>query len=108
MTYSNTHSKITNEEKLKGVTVRLDNFALDIEVSNKPIRKKMGLAETAQCECCSAEQTSSEHILQVCSLYDEKRCEVWTHDTALHTKLGGHFNDLRRKAGFADSTELTI
>ena len=66
----------------------------------------MGLAETAQCECGLAEQTS-DHILQVCPFYEEKRCEVWTHDTSLHTKLWGHVNDLRRTAGFADSTRLT-
>ena len=67
----------------------------------------MGLAETAQCECGSADQTP-EHILQVYLFYEEKRCEVWTHDTSLHTKLWGHVDDLRRTADFADSTGLTI
>ena len=67
----------------------------------------MGLAETAPCECGSTEQTP-EHILQVGPFYEEKRGEVWTRDTWLHTKLWGHVDDLRRMAGFADSTGLTI
>ena len=63
---------------------------------------------TAQCGCGSDEQTP-EPILQVCPLYKEKRCEVWTHDTSLHTtKLWGHVDDPRRTAGFADSTGLTL
>ena len=67
----------------------------------------MGLADTAQCEYGSEEQIP-ERILQVCPVYQERRRELWTQDTQLHTKLLGFAVDLRRTASLDASAGLTI
>ena len=69
--------------------------------------KRLGLADTANCECGSEYQTP-EHILQTCPHLEAARLEFWPEDTGLCTKLWGTADDLRRTADFLAATGLRI
>ena len=49
---------------------------------------------------CGAEEQSPDHILQSCPHLDDKRQEVWSDNTPLHTKLWGHVDHLQRAVQF--------
>ena len=66
-------------------------------------KKKMGLTETAQCQCGAAEQTP-EHILQTCPHFEEARRQVWPMDTPVTEKLWGTSENLLCTANFVDLT----
>ena len=69
--------------------------------------EKIGLTDTAECQCGAAEQTSL-HILQLCPLYDELRASVWKNPTPVNTKLWGSATDLLKTANFVATTDLEI
>ena len=69
--------------------------------------KRIGVADTALCECGQADQTPA-HILQECTLQAEKRAASWPNGADLNTKLWGNATDLRRTAGFAASLGLQL
>ena len=69
--------------------------------------RRMGLADTAECQCGAAEQTTL-HILQSCPLYDELRASVWKDPTPVNTKLWGSATDLLKTANFVATTDLEI
>lgn len=67
--------------------------------------KRIGVANTALCQCEQADQTPS-HILQDCPLYEELRQQSWPGGMDLKTKLWGTAEDLRRTSSFAASLGL--
>ena len=69
--------------------------------------KRLGLADAANCECGSDEQTP-EHILQTCPHHEEARLDYWPEDTGLLTKLWGPVDELQRTADFMAATGLKI
>jgi len=69
--------------------------------------KKMGLVDTATCQCGSEEQTP-QHILQTCAHLEDLRQEAWSTNIPFHTKLWGNANDLHRTAQFITSSGLRI
>ena len=50
--------------------------------------KRLGLADSAHCECGSEEQTP-EHILQTCPHLETVHQQFWPEDTEVGTKLWG-------------------
>ena len=69
--------------------------------------KRLGLADSAHCECDSEEQTP-EHILQTCPHLETVRQQFWPEDTEVGTKLWGQAAKLRRTADFQAATGLRI
>ena len=69
--------------------------------------KRIGVSDTSLCECGQADQTS-DHVLQSCPKYAERRQLTWPHGADLATKLWGSAEDLYRTAGFVASTGLKI
>ncbi|KAK7098746.1 hypothetical protein V1264_002982 [Littorina saxatilis] len=69
--------------------------------------KRLGLRDTAQCECGSEEQTP-EHILQTCPHLETARQHYWPEDTSLGTKRWGPAAELLKTADFMATTDLTI
>ena len=69
--------------------------------------KRLGLADSAHCECGSEEQTP-EHILQTCPHLETVRQQFWPEDTEVGTKLWGHAAELQRTADFLAATGLRI
>ena len=69
--------------------------------------KRLGLRDTAHCECGSEEQTP-EHILQTCPHYETVRQQVWPEDTPLSTKLYGPVPDLQKTAHLTATSGLRI
>ena len=69
--------------------------------------KRLGIRETASCECGNEEQTP-EHILMSCPLLEMARRKTWTTETTLQTKLWGSADDLKRTAGFVAASTLQI
>ena len=102
--YSPQHDHINRLERREQTTIfRLRTGHCGL----KKHMKRMGLADTAHCECGADEQTP-EHILQTCPLYEERRQQTWDEDTPVRTKLWGTVDDLRRTANFIGRLELTI
>ena len=69
--------------------------------------KRLGLADSAHCECGSEEQTP-EHILQTCPHLETVRQQYWPEDTEVGTKLWGQAAELQRTADFLAATGLRI
>ena len=67
--------------------------------------KRIGLRESAACQCGEASQTV-KHVLQDCTKLKELRREVWSVDTSLETKLWGTRQDLLLTADFIKRTDL--
>ena len=102
--YSPQHDHINKLERREQTTIfRLRTGHCGL----KKHMKKMGLAETAHCECGADEQTPA-HILQTCPLFEDRRLQTWDEDTPIETKLWGNIDDLRRTANFVGSLGLTI
>ena len=69
--------------------------------------KRLGLADSAHCECGSEEQTP-EHILQTCPHLETVRQQFWPEDTEVGTKLWEQAAELQRTADFLAATGLRI
>ncbi len=69
--------------------------------------KRMGLEDTAKCECGAEEQTP-EHILQYCPHQETIRQNFWPSETSLGSKLWGPADELKRTAEFLEATGLRI
>ena len=69
--------------------------------------KRLGLADSANCECGSDEQTP-EHILQTCPHLETVHQQFWPEDTEVGTKLWGQTAELQRTADFLAATGLRI
>ena len=69
--------------------------------------KRLGLDDSAHCECGSEEQTP-EHILQTCPHLETVRQQFWPEDTEVGTKLWGQAAELQRTADFLEATGLRI
>ena len=69
--------------------------------------KRLGLADSAHCECGSEEQTP-EHILQTCPHLETVRQQFWPEDTEVGTRLWGQAAELQRTADFLAATSLRI
>ena len=67
--------------------------------------KKLGLADSAHCECGSEEQTP-EHILQTCPHLETVCQQFWPEDTEVGTKRWGQAAELQRTADFLAATSL--
>ena len=81
--------------------LRTDHYGL-----NKHL-KKMGMAESAQCQCGATEQTPV-HILQTCPHFEEARLQVWPTEAPVSQKLWGFGDDLLNMTNFVDLTGLSI
>ena len=69
--------------------------------------KRLGLADSAHCECGSEEQIP-EHILQTCPHLETARQQFWPEDAEVSTKLWGQAAELQRTADFLAATGLRI
>ena len=69
--------------------------------------KRLGLADSAHCECGSEEQTP-EHILQTCPHLGAVHQQFWPEDTEVGTKLWGQAAELQRTADFLAAIGLRI
>ena len=69
--------------------------------------KRLGLADSAHCECGSEEQTP-EHILQACPQLETVRQLFWPEDTEVGTKLWGQAAELQWMVDFLAATRLRI
>ena len=69
--------------------------------------KRLGLADSAHCECGSEEQTP-EHILQTCPHLETVRQQFWSEDTEVGTKLWGQAAKLQQTEDFLAATGLRI
>ena len=69
--------------------------------------KRLGLVETAECECGAEEQTPF-HILQQCTHLEEVRQEVWPTETPFETKLWGDASDLLKTMQYIAASNLRI
>ena len=69
--------------------------------------KRLGLADSAHCECGSEKQTP-EHILQPCPHLESVRQQFWPENTEVGTKLWGQAAELQRTADFLVATGLRI
>nr|KAG5698053.1 hypothetical protein BaRGS_016701 [Batillaria attramentaria] len=69
--------------------------------------KKMGLVDTASCQC-GAEEETPDHILQTCPHLEQLRREIWPIDTSLHDKLWGNSDDLQKTEQFIAMSGLRI
>nr|KAG5695525.1 hypothetical protein BaRGS_008028 [Batillaria attramentaria] len=69
--------------------------------------KKMGLVDTASCQC-GAEEETPDHILQTCPHLEQLRREIWPIDTSLHNKLWGNSDDLQKTEQFIAMSGLRI
>ena len=69
--------------------------------------KRLGLADSAHCECGSMERTP-EHILQTCPHLETVRQQFWPEDTEVGTKLWGQAAELQRTADFLAAAGLRI
>ena len=69
--------------------------------------KRLGLADSAHCECGSEEQIP-EHILQTCPHLETVCQQFWPEDTEVGTKLWGQAAELQRTADFLAATGLRI
>ena len=67
--------------------------------------KKMGMAESAQCQCGVTEQTPV-HILQTCPHFEEARLQDWPTEAPVRQKLWGSGDDLLNTTNFVDLTGL--
>ena len=67
--------------------------------------KRIGVAETAFCECNTGEQTPG-YVLQTCPLHQQLRQKVWPIHTSMETKLWGTAAGLRQTFQFIVLTGL--
>ena len=67
--------------------------------------KRIGVAESALCDCGVADQTV-EHVLNTCPNLTLLRNQIWPEGTTLETKLWGTTEDLRRTFQFTTAAEL--
>nr|KAG5705581.1 hypothetical protein BaRGS_034779 [Batillaria attramentaria] len=69
--------------------------------------KRIGVADTALCQCGLADQTPS-HVLQDCPLHEEMRQHFWPEGGNLNTKLWGNAADLHRTSKFVASLGMRL
>jgi len=69
--------------------------------------KRLGLTETASCQCGAEEQTPF-HIMQNCLNLEEARQTYWPTETSFKDKLWGSKEDLRRTVQFAAASRLHV
>ena len=69
--------------------------------------KRLGLADSAHCECGSEEQTP-EQILHTCPHLETVHQQFWPEDTEMGTKLRGQAAELQQTANFLATTGLRI
>ena len=74
---------------------------------NSHMHRKLKMVPSSACGCQRGEQTA-EHVLQVCSKFDDLRKEIWPDVTSLETKLFGDRVELIKTCKFIRHTELTI
>ena len=65
--------------------------------------KRIGVANSAQCDCRAAEQTV-HHVLQDCPLLDAQWTQAWLQEVSTATKLWGTTEDLRCTIQFLASS----
>ena len=69
--------------------------------------KKMGMAESVQCQSAATEQTPV-HILQTCPHFEEARLQVWPTEAPVSQKLWGSGNNLLKTTHFVNLTRLSF
>ena len=69
--------------------------------------KRIGVADTANCQCGADEQTT-HHFLQSCSYLEGIRQEVWSTCTSFHNKLWGDTEDLQKTVQFVTASKQQI
>ena len=69
--------------------------------------KKIGMAESAQCQSGATEQTPV-HILQTSPHFEEARLQVWPTKAPVSEKLWRSGDDLLKSTNFVDLTGLSI
>ena len=69
--------------------------------------KRIGIADTAECQCGAEEQTPL-HILQSCPNLEELRQKVWAADVSFQTKLWGDTENLLKTVQFITASGLKI
>ena len=69
--------------------------------------KRIGVAETALCDCGQADQTP-QHILDSCPLLHDLRRRFWPKDTSIKLQLWGTTKDLEKTYQFVTSAGLQI
>jgi len=69
--------------------------------------KRLGLVETASCQCGAEEQTPF-HILQNCPNLEEAHQTYWPTETSYNDKLWGSTEDLRRTVQFVTASTLQV
>ena len=69
--------------------------------------RRMGVVESAVCECGDGLQTP-EHVLQTCTRLNQLRLQTWPLSTDLTTKLWGTRKDLEGTTGFLALAGLAI
>ena len=69
--------------------------------------KRIGVADTANCQCGAEEQTT-HHFLQSCSYLEGIRQEVWSTCTSFHNKLWGDTEDLQKTVQFVTASKQQI
>ena len=69
--------------------------------------KRIGISDTTLCVCEQADQTS-DHVLQFCPKYAERRQLTWPQGVDLVTKLWGSAEDLHRMAGLVASSSAGL
>ena len=69
--------------------------------------KRIGVANSAQCDCRTADQTV-HHVLQDCPLLDAQRAQTWSQEVSTTTKLWGTAEDLRCTIQLLNSSQLRV
>ncbi|XP_070182483.1 uncharacterized protein [Littorina saxatilis] len=67
--------------------------------------KRIGVAESALCDCGAADQTV-EHVLNTCTNFTLLRNQIWPEGATLETKLWGTSEDLKATFQFTTAAEL--
>ncbi|XP_070177942.1 uncharacterized protein [Littorina saxatilis] len=67
--------------------------------------KRIGVAESALCDCGAADQTV-EHVLNTCTNFTLLRNQIWPEGATLETKLWGTSEDLKATFQYTTTAEL--
>ena len=85
------------DRRTQSTLFRLRTGHCGLKKKKKKNMKRLGLADSACCECGSEEQTP-EHILQTCPRPETVRQQIWPEDTEAGTKLWGQAAELQQTA----------
>ena len=69
--------------------------------------KRTGIMDSAACDFKEAEKTV-HHTLQGCSIWWQKRHQLWPHDESATNKLWGRTDDLRRTTQLLATCRLRV